>query len=122
MAHAVISGALEQLRSILQTEVNLLAGVRNESEKLADTLSLILGVLEDAEEQQVKSGIVKVWLEQITRISYVADDVLDVLCTLDDCWFVRMVLVTKLPPMFCYASCNLLCSVLQLIVMRWSPK
>ncbi|KAF9616085.1 hypothetical protein IFM89_028551 [Coptis chinensis] len=77
MAHAVISGALEQLRSILQTEVNLLAGVRNESEKLADTLSLILGVLEDAEEKQVKSGIVKVWLEQITRISYVADDVLD---------------------------------------------
>ncbi|KAF9616117.1 hypothetical protein IFM89_028583 [Coptis chinensis] len=77
MAHAVISGVLEQLRFILQTEVNLLVGVRKEGEKLTDTLSLILGVLEDAEEKQIKSGIVKGWLEQLTRISYVADDVLD---------------------------------------------
>ncbi|KAF9617359.1 hypothetical protein IFM89_036280 [Coptis chinensis] len=78
MAHAVISGVLEQLRSILQTgQVNLLAGVRKESEKLNDTLVLIQGVLEDAEEKEVKNGAVKAWLEQLTRISYDADDVLD---------------------------------------------
>ncbi|KAF9615703.1 hypothetical protein IFM89_026118 [Coptis chinensis] len=78
MAHAVISGVLEQLRSILQTgQVNLLAGVRKESEKLNDTLLLIQGVLEDAEEKEVKNGAVKAWLEQLTRISYDADDVLD---------------------------------------------
>ncbi|KAF9614686.1 hypothetical protein IFM89_019814 [Coptis chinensis] len=78
MTHAVISGVLEQLRSILQTDqINLLAGVRNESEKLNDTLLLIQGVLEDAEEKEVKNGAVKAWLEQLTRISYDADDVLD---------------------------------------------
>ncbi|KAF9615776.1 hypothetical protein IFM89_026377 [Coptis chinensis] len=78
MAHAVISDVLEQLRSLLQTDqVNLLAGVRKESEKLNDTLVLIQGVLEDAEEKEVKNGAVKAWLEQLTRISYDADDVLD---------------------------------------------
>ncbi|KAF9614824.1 hypothetical protein IFM89_020747 [Coptis chinensis] len=77
MADAVISVVLEQLRSILQTEVNLLAGVRKESEQLEDTLTHIRGVLEDAEEKQVKNEAVKVWLKQLTRISYDADDVLD---------------------------------------------
>ncbi|KAF9616063.1 hypothetical protein IFM89_028529 [Coptis chinensis] len=78
MAHAVISGVLEQLRSILQTDqVNLLAGVHKESEKLNDTLVRIQGVLEDAEEKEVKNGAVKVLLEQLTCISYDADDVLD---------------------------------------------
>ncbi|KAF9613514.1 hypothetical protein IFM89_008393 [Coptis chinensis] len=71
MAHAVISGVLEQLRSILQTDqVNLLAGVANESEKLEDTLVFIQAVVEDAEEKQVNNGAVKAWLEQLTRISY----------------------------------------------------
>ncbi|KAF9614823.1 hypothetical protein IFM89_020746 [Coptis chinensis] len=77
MADAVISVVLEQLRSILQTEVNLLAGVRKESEQLEDTLTHIRGVLEDAEEKQVKNEAVKVWLKQLTSISYDADDVLD---------------------------------------------
>ncbi|KAF9616069.1 hypothetical protein IFM89_028535 [Coptis chinensis] len=77
MTAAVISVVLEQLRWILQTEVNLLAGVRKESEKLADTFTLIRGVLEDAEEKEVKNAAVKAWLEQLTRISYDADDVLD---------------------------------------------
>ncbi|KAF9614814.1 hypothetical protein IFM89_020737 [Coptis chinensis] len=78
MAHSVISGVLEQLRSIHQTDqVNLLAGERKESEKLNVTLSLIQAVVEDAEEKQVKNGAVKAWLEQLTRISYDADDVLD---------------------------------------------
>ncbi|KAF9615924.1 hypothetical protein IFM89_027170, partial [Coptis chinensis] len=54
-----ISGVLEQLHLILQTEVKLLAGVRKESEKLADTLTLIRGVLEDAEEKQVNNEAVK---------------------------------------------------------------
>ncbi|KAF9614822.1 hypothetical protein IFM89_020745 [Coptis chinensis] len=79
MAHAVISGVLEQLRSILQTDqVNLLAGVPNESEKLEDTLVLIQAVVEDAEEKQVNNAVVKAWLERLTRILYDADDVLDV--------------------------------------------
>ncbi|KAF9616101.1 hypothetical protein IFM89_028567 [Coptis chinensis] len=78
MAHAVISGVLEQLRSILQTDqVNLLAGVRKESEKLNDTLVFIQAVVEDAEEKQVNNAVVKVWLERLTRILYDADDVLD---------------------------------------------
>ncbi|KAF9616064.1 hypothetical protein IFM89_028530 [Coptis chinensis] len=59
MTAAVISVVLEQLRSILQTEVNLLAGVRKESEKLTDTFTLIRGVLEDAEEKEVKNTAVK---------------------------------------------------------------
>ncbi|KAF9621496.1 hypothetical protein IFM89_021800 [Coptis chinensis] len=78
MAHAVISGVLEQLRSILQTDqVNLLAGEANESEKLDDTLVFIQAVVEDAEEKQVNNAVVKVWLERLTRILYDADDVLD---------------------------------------------
>ncbi|KAF9617360.1 hypothetical protein IFM89_036281 [Coptis chinensis] len=58
MAHAVISGVLEQLRSILQTDPP------NRS------------VVEDAEEKQVNNAVVKVWLERLTHILYDADDVL----------------------------------------------
>ncbi|KAF9614684.1 hypothetical protein IFM89_019812 [Coptis chinensis] len=83
MTAAVIADVLEQLRSILKIELNLkerkyiLAGPREESEKFTDTLTLIRGVLEDAEEKRVKNAAAKVWLEQLTSISYAADDLLD---------------------------------------------
>ncbi|PIA33927.1 hypothetical protein AQUCO_03900050v1 [Aquilegia coerulea] len=81
MAEALISVVLEQLGTIaiseLVKEVELLAGVEEEVESLIGTLTLIQGVLEDAEQKQVTNKAVKFWLDKIKEISYDAEDVLD---------------------------------------------
>ncbi|PIA30543.1 hypothetical protein AQUCO_05500081v1 [Aquilegia coerulea] len=81
MAEALISVVLEQLGTIaiseLVKEVELLAGVDEEVESLIGTLTLIQGVLEDAEQKQVTNKAVKFWLDKIKKISYDAEDVLD---------------------------------------------
>ncbi|PIA30567.1 hypothetical protein AQUCO_05500101v1 [Aquilegia coerulea] len=81
MAEALISVVLEQLGTIaiseLFKEVELLAGVDEEVESLIGTLTLIQGVLEDAEQKQVTNKAVKFWLDKIKEISYDAEDVLD---------------------------------------------
>ncbi|PIA30558.1 hypothetical protein AQUCO_05500093v1, partial [Aquilegia coerulea] len=81
MAETLISVVLEQLGTIaiseLVKEVELLAGVEEEVESLIGTLTLIQGVLEDAEQKQVTNKAVKFWLDKIKEISYDAEDVLD---------------------------------------------
>ncbi|XP_077217515.1 putative disease resistance protein RGA3 [Tasmannia lanceolata] len=62
--------------SVIQ-EITLLWGVDEEVENLSSTLSAIQAVLQDAEEQQVSSNAVKVWLRKLKDVAYDADDVVD---------------------------------------------
>ncbi|KAL5708272.1 hypothetical protein ACHQM5_019087 [Ranunculus cassubicifolius] len=77
MTDALVSMVLEQFTSYAQHEVELVVGVREEVRKLSVTLRMIQGVLEDAEQKQVKNGAVKVWLEELKGVLYDADDVMD---------------------------------------------
>ncbi|XP_058079928.1 putative disease resistance protein RGA3 [Magnolia sinica] len=81
MAELVVSGLLqviiERLASPILEQCELLWGVRDEMENLRSKLSTIQAVLEDAEEQLVKSKALQNWLGKLKCVVYDADDVLD---------------------------------------------
>ncbi|KAF9660610.1 hypothetical protein SADUNF_SadunfUnG0007300 [Salix dunnii] len=81
MADALVSVVLEQLSSIIaqkvQKEVGLVAGVKNEVQKLERKFKAIIAVLADAEQRQLKEESIKHWMGQLKDVSYDMDDVLD---------------------------------------------
>uniref|UniRef100_A0A6N2KEJ2 AAA+ ATPase domain-containing protein n=1 Tax=Salix viminalis TaxID=40686 RepID=A0A6N2KEJ2_SALVM len=81
MADALVSVVLDQLSSIIapkvQQEVRLVAGVKNEVQKLQRIFQGIQDVLADAEQRQLKEGPIKRWMGQLKDVSYDMDDVLD---------------------------------------------
>ncbi|CAB4267260.1 unnamed protein product [Prunus armeniaca] len=81
MAEALVSVLLEQLASItlqqIEEEVRLVVGVDQEVENLIGHLQAVQGVLQDAEERQVKEANVKNWLYNLKDVSYQINDVLD---------------------------------------------
>ncbi|KAG2674856.1 hypothetical protein I3760_13G156800 [Carya illinoinensis] len=58
-------------------EIGLFWGVKDELEKLKNTVSVIQAVLLDAEEQWAVNHEVKAWLEKLKYVVYDADDLLD---------------------------------------------
>ncbi|XVF65655.1 hypothetical protein PTKIN_Ptkin09bG0266800 [Pterospermum kingtungense] len=85
MAEGFCSNWLETLgglASLAYKELALAWGVKEEIEKLEDTVSLIKGVLRDAEDQQRNNNHgVTVWLQQLKDALYDLDDLLDDLST-----------------------------------------
>ncbi|CAL8997496.1 unnamed protein product [Prunus brigantina] len=81
MAEALVSVLLEQLASItrhqIEEEVRLVVGVDQEVENLKGHLQAVQGVLQDAEERQVKEANVKNWLCNLKDVSYQINDILD---------------------------------------------
>ncbi|XP_021808154.1 putative disease resistance protein RGA3 [Prunus avium] len=81
MAEALVSVVLEQLASIslkqIEEEVNLVIGVDQEVQNLILHLQAVQGLLQDAEERQVKEANVKSWLYNLKDASYQINDVLD---------------------------------------------
>ncbi|KAL6297070.1 hypothetical protein ACE6H2_005212 [Prunus campanulata] len=81
MAEALVSVLLEQLASItlkqIEEEVRLVVGVDQEVQNLIGHLQAVQGVLQDAEERQVKEANVKNWLYNLKDVSYQINDVLD---------------------------------------------
>ncbi|XP_058078826.1 putative disease resistance protein RGA3 [Magnolia sinica] len=81
MAEAVVSALLqlvtEKLASPILEQCGLWWGVHEEMENLRSTLSTIQAVLEDAEEQPVKSKVLENWLGKLKDVAYDADDILD---------------------------------------------
>ncbi|XP_077239485.1 putative disease resistance protein RGA3 isoform X2 [Tasmannia lanceolata] len=73
-----LSGNLKE--SALQ-EIKSIWGFEEELEKLESTVTLIQGVVEDAEEKQVSSKAVRKWLGKLKNIAYDADDLLDDVAT-----------------------------------------
>ncbi|KAJ7949130.1 NBS-LRR type disease resistance protein [Quillaja saponaria] len=66
-----------RLGSSTLQEIGLFWGVKDELEKLRDTVSTINAVLLDAEEQQAKNFAIEDWLRRIKDAVYEADDLLD---------------------------------------------
>ncbi|KAK9116239.1 hypothetical protein Sjap_015186 [Stephania japonica] len=76
----IVGGAGEivnRLISLAFDEIGLVLGVKEEVQNLRSVLSNIQVVMQDAEEQQVKLGTLRVWLKELKHVAYDAEDVLD---------------------------------------------
>ncbi|KAF9611698.1 hypothetical protein IFM89_034881 [Coptis chinensis] len=81
MVEAILSAVMDQLVSVIRTEVEqevrLVVGVREELQNLETKLRLVKAVLEDAEKKARHDSAVKIWLGELEDVMYDADDVLD---------------------------------------------
>uniref|UniRef100_A0A2N9H5D2 Rx N-terminal domain-containing protein n=1 Tax=Fagus sylvatica TaxID=28930 RepID=A0A2N9H5D2_FAGSY len=73
----VAEGVILQLGNLVVQEIALVWGVKDDLEKLKNTVSAIKAVLLDAEEKQVQSHAIKDWVGNLKDALYEADDVLD---------------------------------------------
>ncbi|XP_077218132.1 disease resistance protein RGA2-like isoform X2 [Tasmannia lanceolata] len=77
MAGELVSMLLGNLSSMLQQEVGLLLGVKDEIKKVFSMFRAIRAVLHDAENRQIKEEFIREWLEKLRNVAYDMDDVLD---------------------------------------------
>uniref|UniRef100_A0A2N9HVG7 Disease resistance protein RGA3 n=1 Tax=Fagus sylvatica TaxID=28930 RepID=A0A2N9HVG7_FAGSY len=81
MADGVLSeiakGIIAQLGNSALQEIGLLWGVKDELEKLKNTVAAIQAVLLDAEEKQALNNAIKNWLGRLKEVVFEADDLLD---------------------------------------------
>ncbi|KAL0006882.1 hypothetical protein SO802_008384 [Lithocarpus litseifolius] len=73
----VAEGIIGQLGKLALKELGLLWGVKEELQKLVDTVSTIKAVILDAEEQQAQNHTIKNWLGRLKDAFFEADDLLD---------------------------------------------
>ncbi|KAL4600987.1 hypothetical protein ACB092_11G239000 [Castanea dentata] len=73
----VAEGIIGQLGQLALKEIGLLWGVKDELEKLKNTVSTINAVLLDAEEKQDQSHAIKDWVAKLKDVLFEADDLLD---------------------------------------------
>ncbi|KAK4594011.1 hypothetical protein RGQ29_017906 [Quercus rubra] len=73
----VAEGIIGQLGNLALKELELLWGVKEELQKLEDTVSTIKAVILDAEEQQAQNHTIRIWLGRLKDALYEADDLLD---------------------------------------------
>ena len=77
----VAKGMIEKAINLAIQEIGLLWSLKDEIEKLKDTVFTISAVLLDAEEQQQHNNQVKVWLKRLKDAIYDADNLLDDIST-----------------------------------------
>ncbi|MCH90047.1 NBS-LRR resistance protein, partial [Trifolium medium] len=77
MADVLLGIVVENLGSFLREELATILGVNELTEKLSRNLTAIRAVLQDAEEKQITSHAVKVWLQNLADAAHVLDDILD---------------------------------------------
>nr|XP_027117868.1 putative disease resistance protein RGA3 [Coffea arabica] len=81
MADALLSAtvqvALETAINLASVHISSIPGIKNDFEKLKDTLTVILDVLRDAEERQVTEEATRLWLEELERVAFDAENFLD---------------------------------------------
>ncbi|KAK0601786.1 hypothetical protein LWI29_027385 [Acer saccharum] len=77
MVDAVVSFALKRLTDFLIAEAVFLGSVRKEVQWLKDELGWMQCYIASAEEKQDDNPIVRKWLNDITKIAYDAEDVID---------------------------------------------
>ena len=77
MALSLLPFVLQNLNTLIQDEVGLLWGVEKEMKRLLPTLSIIQGVLQDAEQKPVQGAALQVWLRNLKDAAYELDDILD---------------------------------------------
>ncbi|WCJ19829.1 NB-ARC domain-containing disease resistance protein [Euphorbia peplus] len=80
MAEIVLSFVVEEaLTKVLSriTEVKLAWGLRDELNKLRDSMAMVRDLLQDAEEQQMEQMAVRRWLQKLKVWAFDAEDLLD---------------------------------------------
>ncbi|XP_077225818.1 uncharacterized protein LOC143859026 [Tasmannia lanceolata] len=75
MAGAIVTILLRNLNSLIQNEVDLLGGVKDDLEELKKQLGLIGDIIPNAEEMAM-NGQLKGWLSNLMDAAYDADDIL----------------------------------------------
>ncbi|AES75658.2 putative P-loop containing nucleoside triphosphate hydrolase, leucine-rich repeat domain, L [Medicago truncatula] len=94
MADVLLGTVIQNLGSFVREELSTFLGVEELTQKLCGNLTAIRAVLQDAEEKQLTSRVVKDWLQKLTDVAYVLDDILDD-CTItskahgDNKWITR---------------------------------
>ncbi|GLT59404.1 hypothetical protein SLA2020_322240 [Shorea laevis] len=73
----LIKQALSKAASFAAEQITLAWGLEKELQELADSLTLIQGVLEDAERRQESSPAIRLFLQRLEDIAYDAVNVLD---------------------------------------------
>ncbi|XP_059633532.1 disease resistance protein RGA2-like [Cornus florida] len=81
MAEALLTEIVKKLGSALLQEMGLVWGMKDELDKLRNTVSTIGAVLADAEEQQLTNHEIEDWLEKLNDAFLDADDLLDDIST-----------------------------------------
>ena len=74
---SIVENVLSSLGSSVVKKLGSMYGIRNELEKLEETLGTLNAVLLDAEDQLEKSHAVKDWVKRLKRVLYAVDDLLD---------------------------------------------
>ncbi|KAL4601002.1 hypothetical protein ACB092_11G240400 [Castanea dentata] len=77
----VAKGITEKAGNLLAQEIVLLWNLKDDIEKLNDTVLTISAVIQDAEEKQQHNNQVRVWLKRLNDALYEADDWLDDIST-----------------------------------------
>ncbi|XP_056172682.1 disease resistance protein RGA2-like [Syzygium oleosum] len=77
VVYGILKPLLEKLASSADEELELVCGVKDDREKLKNTLETIQRVLIDAEQRQTKDEAVSIWLSKLKDFCYVVEDVLD---------------------------------------------
>ncbi|KAL4601011.1 hypothetical protein ACB092_11G241200 [Castanea dentata] len=78
---SVAKGITVKVGDLVAQEIVLLWGVKDEIEKLNNTVLTISAVIQDAEEEQQHNNQVRMWLERLNDALYEADDLLDDIST-----------------------------------------
>ncbi|GAB2298440.1 hypothetical protein Dimus_032505 [Dionaea muscipula] len=78
----VVSEILKKLGSIALEEFAAAWGFKDQLEKLEGSAIMIKAVLSDAEQRQVESEAVRLWLERLGSVLYDADDLFDEFSTM----------------------------------------
>ncbi|XP_058750026.1 putative disease resistance protein RGA4 [Vicia villosa] len=77
MADALLGILIQNLESFVRHELSSILGVDDLTKKLSGNLTAIRAVLKDAEERQITSHAVKNWLQKLSDVAHVLDDILD---------------------------------------------
>ncbi|KAL5560155.1 hypothetical protein UlMin_036366 [Ulmus minor] len=77
MAESAVTFLVRKLSSLLEKEVNLLGGVRNEVVDVRDELERIMAFLRAADTWEDEDNEIKVWVKQVREVAYDAEDILD---------------------------------------------
>ncbi|KAF2319231.1 hypothetical protein GH714_014088 [Hevea brasiliensis] len=72
-----IDATLSAVASLITDEVSRAWNLKIDLKGLQESLTMIRGVLQDAEEQQTRKEHVRLWLKKLREVAYEAEDILD---------------------------------------------
>ncbi|XP_021688692.1 putative disease resistance protein RGA3 [Hevea brasiliensis] len=73
----VVDATLSRVASLITDEIIGAWNLKDDLKDLQDSLTMISGVLQDAEEQQTRKEHVRLWLKKLKEVAYEAEDAFD---------------------------------------------